>query len=152
MVSLSVIALLRPAPVHPAALRWWLAFRCRFDNGGLGPQGAMEMPPGSVFPLEYGFADMQAIDFQKGCFVGQEVTSRTHRKGSLRKKLYPIVLSQAVGASGDKLMTGNGNAQRVGGELVARHEMLGLALIREDAKTEKLTLNDTDIAIQSAVS
>ena len=116
------------------------------------PQGAMEMPPGSVFPLEYGFADMQAIDFQKGCFVGQEVTSRTHRKGSLRKKLYPIVLSQAVGASGDKLMTGNGNAQRVGGELVARHEMLGLALIREDAKTEKLTLNDTDIAIQSAVS
>jgi folate-binding protein YgfZ len=116
------------------------------------PQGAMEMPPGSVFPLEYGFADMQAIDFQKGCFVGQEVTSRTHRKGSLRKKLYPIVLSQAVGASGDKLMTGNGNAQRVGGELVARHEMIGLALIREDAKTEKLTLNDTDIAIQSAVS
>ena len=110
------------------------------------------MPPGSVFPLEYGFADMQAIDFQKGCFVGQEVTSRTHRKGSLRKKLYPIVLSQAVGAGGDKLMTGNGDAQRIGGELVARHEVLGLALIREDAKTEQLTLNDTDIAIQSAVS
>ncbi|HAT08326.1 MAG TPA: hypothetical protein DCS39_03625 [Rhodobiaceae bacterium] len=112
------------------------------------PQGAMEMPPGSVFPLEYGFADMQAIDFQKGCFVGQEVTSRTHRKGSLRKKLYPIVLSQAAGASGDKLMTGNGDAQRIGGELVARHEMLGLALIREDAKTERLTLNDADITIQ----
>ena len=52
----------------------------------------------AVFSLEYGFADMQAIDFQKGCFVGQEVTSRTHRKGSLHA-LYPIVLSQAVGAS-----------------------------------------------------
>jgi folate-binding protein YgfZ len=112
------------------------------------PQGALEMPPGSIFPLEYGFANMQAIDFQKGCFVGQEVTSRTHRKGSLRKKLYPIVLSQAMGASGDKLMVAGGDAPRVGGELVARHEMLGLALIREDAKTEKLTLNDAEIAIQ----
>ena len=37
--------------------------------------------------------------------------------------------------------------RNVGGELVARREMLGLALIRKDAKTEKLTLNNADIAI-----
>ena len=114
------------------------------------PQGATEMPPGGIFPLEYGFADMQAIDFQKGCFVGQEVTSRTHRKGRLRKKLYPIVLSQAVGTNGDKLMAGDGNddAQRVGGELVARHDVFGLALLREDAKDEKLILGDAEVEIQ----
>jgi folate-binding protein YgfZ len=118
------------------------------------PQGATEMPPGSVFPLEYGFADMQAIDFQKGCFVGQEVTSRTHRKGRLRKKLYPIVLSQAVGTNGDKLMAGDGHddAQRVGGELVARHDIFGLALLREDAKDEKLILGDAEVEIQPRFS
>ncbi len=112
------------------------------------PQGATEMPPGSVFPLEYGFADIQAIDFQKGCFVGQEVTSRTHRKGRLRKKLHPIVLSQAHGAKGDKLMVISGDAPRIGGELVTRYEMLGLALIREDAKGKKLALHDADIEIR----
>ena len=112
------------------------------------PQGAVEMPPGSVFPLEYGFADWHAIDFQKGCFVGQEVTSRTHRKGSLRKKLRPIILSQAHGTSGDKLMAGDGETQRIGGELVARHDVFGLALIREDAKTERLTLGDAKVKIQ----
>lgn len=107
------------------------------------PQGAEDMPPGSVFPLEYGLADMQAIDFQKGCFVGQEVTSRTHRKGKLRKSLQPIMLETAAGDRGDKLLSG----ERVGGELVARAERFGLALIREDARDEKLTLNGADIAL-----
>lgn len=111
-------------------------------------QGPQDMPPGTVFPLEYGFDRLNAIDFQKGCFVGQEVTSRTHRKGSLRKKLRPIILSQAHGTSGDKLMAGDGETQRVGGELVARHDVFGLALIREDAKTERLTLGDAKVKIQ----
>ncbi|MCH1542464.1 MAG: folate-binding protein [Alphaproteobacteria bacterium] len=109
------------------------------------PQGPLEMPPGTVFPLEYGMAERQAIDFKKGCFVGQEVTSRTHRKGALRKKLQAIQLSAADGQQGDALMAG----ERVGGELVARRDHCGLALIREDAIAEKLTLNGAAIEISA---
>ena len=110
------------------------------------PQGPVEMPPGTVFPLEYGMAERQAIDFQKGCFVGQEVTSRTHRKGSLRKKLRVINLSVADGQQGDALMAG----ERVGGELVARRNQYALALIREDAVTEELTLNGATVEIDTS--
>ncbi|MBL6762288.1 MAG: folate-binding protein, partial [PS1 clade bacterium] len=107
-------------------------------------QGQSEMPPGSIFPLEYGFEAANAIDFQKGCFVGQEVTSRTHRKGSLRKKLRPIEIDGATGNHGDKLLTA---AERVGGELVALRDGCGLALIREDALAEPLTLNGAPVRL-----
>lgn len=104
-------------------------------------QGPTEMPPGSVFPLEYGFAQINAIDFKKGCFVGQEVTSRTHRKGSLRKKLRPIALPPTSAEQGTAIMT----AERVAGELVAQSGTVGLALIREDAIAEPLHLPEGEV-------
>lgn len=114
-------------------------------------EGPADMPPGTVFPLEYGFGKMHAIDFKKGCFVGQEVTSRTHRKGSLRKKLHAVALAEADGTPGDKLMVGQDTQPRAGGELVARHEHIGLALIREDAVNETLTLNGHAVSINGSL-
>lgn len=121
----------------------WHANRMRLGIA----QGPNDMPPGSVFPLEYGFAQMQAIDFKKGCFVGQEVTSRTHRKGSLRKKLHAIAVAHANGAQGDAVMAGD----RVGGELVALHGDNGLALIREDALAERLTLDGHAVTLNGGL-
>ncbi len=40
--------------------------------------------------LEFGFDDLNAIDYQKGCYVGQELTARTHYSGQIRKKLFHI--------------------------------------------------------------
>ena len=42
------------------------------------------------FPLEFGFDNLNAIDYQKGCYVGQEVTARTHYKGTIRKKIFLV--------------------------------------------------------------
>ncbi|MBI1262656.1 MAG: folate-binding protein [Rhizobiales bacterium] len=59
-------------------------------------QGVGEAPfdfePERSFPLEINFDDLNAIDFKKGCFVGQEVTSRTKRRGSVRKRLLPCLI------------------------------------------------------------
>lgn len=59
-------------------------------------QGVGEAPfdfePERSFPLEMNFDDLHAIDFKKGCFVGQEVTSRTKRRGSVRKRLLPCLV------------------------------------------------------------
>lgn len=38
--------------------------------------------------LEFGFDDLNAIDYQKGCYVGQELTARTHHLGQIRKKIF----------------------------------------------------------------
>ncbi len=53
-------------------------------------EGPDEMPPGAEFPLEFGLDKTHAIDFQKGCFIGQEVTSRSFRRGQRRKILVPL--------------------------------------------------------------
>jgi len=48
------------------------------------------MPPGAVFPLEANGDYMNGISFHKGCYVGQELTARTHHTGVVRKRLMPL--------------------------------------------------------------
>ena len=43
--------------------------------------------------LEFGFDDLNAIDYNKGCYVGQELTARTHHRGEIRKKIFHIKIS-----------------------------------------------------------
>lgn len=58
---------------------------------GVG-EAPFDFEPERTFPLEVNFDDLHGIDFQKGCFVGQEVTSRTKRRGSVRKRLLPCLV------------------------------------------------------------
>ncbi len=43
--------------------------------------------------LEFGFDNLNAIDYQKGCYIGQELTSRTHYLGQIRKKIFHIKIN-----------------------------------------------------------
>jgi len=43
--------------------------------------------------LEFGFDDLNAIDYEKGCYVGQELTARTHHLGQIRKKIFHIKIN-----------------------------------------------------------
>lgn len=43
--------------------------------------------PGTAIPLEIGLDDLNAIDWDKGCYIGQELTARTKYQGVIRKKL-----------------------------------------------------------------
>lgn len=51
-------------------------------------------------PLEYNFAGLNAISFDKGCYVGQELIARTHHRGVIRKRLLPL-----------RLLNDNGNGK-----------------------------------------
>ena len=108
----------------------WAKFRLSLGV----PEGPTEMPPGTIFPMEFGFERMGAIDFQKGCFVGQEVASRVHRKGSLRKTLHPAVFDAAVPPVGTPIMSDDRNV----GEIIAGQDSQALVLIRTDALTASL--------------
>lgn len=46
--------------------------------------------PGEAVPLEYNLAGLNAISFDKGCYVGQELIARTHHRGTIRKRLLPL--------------------------------------------------------------
>jgi folate-binding protein YgfZ len=45
----------------------------------------------NLFSLESNFEELNAIDFKKGCYVGQENTARMKLKNKVRRKLVPIV-------------------------------------------------------------
>ncbi|KAL2348124.1 hypothetical protein Fmac_002124 [Flemingia macrophylla] len=53
-------------------------------------EGSTEIPKGEAVPLEYNLAGLNAISFDKGCYVGQELIARTHHRGVIRKRLVPL--------------------------------------------------------------
>ncbi|KAF8535330.1 hypothetical protein BDD12DRAFT_938392, partial [Trichophaea hybrida] len=55
-------------------------------------EGAEEIPTGAALPLEYNMDFFGAVDFHKGCYVGQELTIRTKHTGVVRKRVLPVVV------------------------------------------------------------
>ncbi len=56
----------------------------RFIN--LCPEGELEIPANKLYPFEIDIIYNNGIDFDKGCFVGQEVIARVKYRGSIKKK------------------------------------------------------------------
>ena len=56
--------------------------------------------------LECGFEELHGVDFNKGCYVGQEVTARSKFRGSVRKSLYHVESLRAEGETIKKLENG----------------------------------------------
>ena len=54
-----------------------------------------------VFGLECNFEELNAIDFKKGCYVGQENTARMKLKNKLRKKLLPLKAEKKLNIGSD---------------------------------------------------
>ena len=74
---------------HDATADWYesdIDFAERRIAAGLCEQGA-DFDADSVFPHDIGMDLLKAVDFKKGCYVGQEVTARMKHKTELRKGL-----------------------------------------------------------------
>ena len=59
------------------------------------PETGIELTP-DTFILEAGFAELNGVDFRKGCYVGQEVTARMRHKTELRKGLRRVAVEGAA--------------------------------------------------------
>ncbi|KAJ2891264.1 ccr4 associated factor [Coemansia aciculifera] len=55
-------------------------------------EGADDFVSGVAVPLECNLDYMGGVHFSKGCYVGQELTIRTHHRGVVRKRLFPVLL------------------------------------------------------------
>jgi len=75
------------------------------------PEGASELGAEKLFLLEANAEELHGVDFQKGCYVGQELTSRMKRKSELRKRLLPLHIA------GDALA---GSPVTAGGDLLGQ--------------------------------
>ena len=55
------------------------------------PEGPDELIENRALMLEAGLDWLMAVDFKKGCYIGQEVTARTRYRGLVKKRLVPVV-------------------------------------------------------------
>ncbi|MEL7027870.1 MAG: folate-binding protein [Pseudomonadota bacterium] len=103
----------------------------RYDAHRLGfgaPIAVADIKPEKSFALESNLDDLNAIDFQKGCYVGQEVTSRTKRRGVVRKRILTLDVEGEAPAPGASVSAGGSEI----GEVLSGRGGRALALIRLD--------------------
>ena len=65
------------------------------------PEAGKDYALGDTFPHDAGYDQLNGVDFQKGCYVGQEVVSRIQHRGTARKRIVPVrgVSDLSTGAS-----------------------------------------------------
>lgn len=94
------------------------------------PDGVNDMVIDKSIPLEWGMDELKAISWDKGCYMGQELTARSRYVGQIRKRSFPIEFADAAGFEiGAPLCI----KQEAVGELRTFTDNFGIALIRLDA-------------------
>lgn len=58
------------------------------------PEGSKELK--DKLPLNYNLHHINGISFNKGCYIGQELTQRTYHTGVIRKALMPFIIADKL--------------------------------------------------------
>ena len=80
-------------------------YKLSFDLGI--PQSNMDQLQEKLFGIECNFVELNAIDFKKGCYVGQENTSRIKNKDKLNKRLLPLQVKKGSINNNDPITSNN---------------------------------------------
>ena len=114
--------------------KYWQALRISLGV----PEGAADLTPNRALMLEAGLHLLGAIDFEKGCYVGQEVTARTHYRGLVKRRLLPISASDKL-APAQVLQRGEIAIGQTGSTAsLPNGEHIALASLRLDAVQDSL--------------
>lgn len=92
------------------------------------PRGGLDFMYGDAFPHETNMDRLHGVDFDKGCYVGQEVVSRMQHRGTARTRTVRVVLEDFSPEPGTAVLAG-GKAVGTMGSTAGQN---GLALIRVD--------------------
>ncbi len=117
---------LSPAPLaatHDAAA--WDRHRLAL---GL-PDGTRDMEVEKTVLLEAGFEELGGVSFTKGCYLGQELTARTHYRGLVKRRLVPVRAQGPIPAPGTPVLQAGAEV----GVMRSGREDRGLALLRLEA-------------------
>jgi len=112
------------------------------------PRGGLDFIYGDTFPHEADMDQLNGVDFDKGCYVGQEVVSRVEHRASARSGVVPIAYDEFAPNSGLPIMAGDKQVGTLGSTAKGR----GLALLRldrvEDARAAGTPLEAGGLAIR----
>ena len=92
------------------------------------PRGGVDFIYGDAFPHETDMDQLAGVDFDKGCYIGQEVVSRMEHRGTARNRIVPIAAEGFVPDAGLPVMAGEKQVGVTGSHAGNR----GLAMLRLD--------------------
>jgi hypothetical protein len=118
--------------VADAAPDDWAAWRMDL---GLAEAGT-DFGPDELYAIDANLDLLGAIDFHKGCYVGQELTSRMKRRGQIKNRILPLRHAGML-VPGAEVLSGELKA----GEVLASARERSLGLMRLDRSDGELTCN-----------
>ena len=111
------------------------------------PQGGADFAYGEAFPHEANMDLIGGVDFKKGCYVGQEVVSRVHHRGTARRRILPATFAVEAPAPGTPVLAGDTEVGTLGSTADA-HALASIRLDRaEDARAAGTPLSAGGIAL-----
>ena len=108
------------------------------------PDPAADTPFDKTYPIEANFDLLNGIDFQKGCFVGQETTSRMKRRGAIKTRMLPIAFEGPAPAFGTEVLNGDLRA----GEVLSGRDGTAMAALRLDRIDGALTVDGRAVDVR----
>jgi hypothetical protein len=106
------------------------------------PRGGIDFIYGDAFPHESNMDQLHGVDFDKGCFVGQEVVSRIEHRAIARTRVVPVSFDGPPPEAGAPVMAGDRSVGRMGSGMGGR----GLATLRLDRVEEALASGTSLVA------
>ena len=111
----------------------------------LGVPGPADWGEDRLYALEADLDLLNAIDFHKGCFIGQETASRMKRRGQVKSRTLPVTFDGPAPAPGSEVRAGEHRA----GEILGGREGRALALLRLDRiEGETLSVDGRPISVE----
>ncbi|MDE5463531.1 folate-binding protein YgfZ [Bradyrhizobium sp. CSS354] len=98
------------------------------------PRGGLDFTYSDAFPHETNMDRLSGVDFDKGCYVGQEVVSRMQHRGTARTRSVKVLLEDSSPEPGVSVMAGDKPVGTMGSSAKGK----GIALVRIDRVADAL--------------
>ena len=108
------------------------------------PDPSADAPADKTYPIEANFDLLNGIDFQKGCFVGQETTSRMKRRGTIKNRMLALEFDGPPPLFGTEVLNGDLRA----GEVLSGRDGMAMALVRMDRLDGQLTVDGRPVRVR----
>lgn len=92
------------------------------------PEGGRDFAFGEIFPHDACFEALNGVDYRKGCYIGQEVVSRMHHKGTAKSRVAIVEAPVDLPKGGAEIHAGDSPA----GQLGSADGQRGVAILRMD--------------------
>jgi folate-binding protein YgfZ len=103
------------------------------------PRGGLDFMYGDAFPHETNMDRLAGVDFDKGCYVGQEVVSRMQHRGTARTRSVKLLLDGLSPEIGVSILAADKSVGTMGSSAQGK----GIALVRIDRVADALDAGQT---------